>query len=52
MAGIGLAVRQPTKAEGDLIGLGAYIYTDTVKEAQALVNLAISAEAIVEMIPF
>ena len=49
---IGLAVRQPTKAEGDLIGLGAYIYTDTVKEAQALVNLAISAEAIVEMIPF
>jgi hypothetical protein len=49
---IGLAVRQPTKAEGDLIGYGAYTYTDTVKEAQALVNLAISAEAIVEMIPF
>jgi hypothetical protein len=49
---IGFAVVQPTRGSDDIIAKGALKYTDTVKEAQSLVNLAISAEAIVEMIPF
>ena len=49
---IGLAVVQPGRGSDDRIAQGALTYTDTVKEAQSLVNLAIGAEAIVEMIPF
>ncbi len=49
---IGLAVSQPPKNSDDFIGKGAMTYTDTIKEAQAIVNLAISTEAVIEMIPF
>jgi hypothetical protein len=49
---IGFSVVQPSKCSDDFIAKGALTYTDTVKEAQAVVNLVISAEAVVEMIPF
>jgi len=49
---IGLAVSPPGKCSDDIIAKGAMTYTDTVKEAQAVVNLLIAGEAIIEMIPF
>ena len=36
----------------DFIAKGANIYTETVKEAQAVVNLVISGEEVVEMVRF
>ena len=49
---IGFAVNQPSNCSDDLIAQGATIYTDTVKEAQTLVNLANSAALVADMIPF
>ena len=49
---IGLAVRSLEACSDDIIAKGATVLTDTIKETQSLVNLAISTEAVVEMIPF
>jgi hypothetical protein len=49
---IGFVVDQPSKCSDDLIAQGATIYTDTVKEAQALANLANSVALVVDLIPF
>jgi len=49
---IGLAVAVIPPDSDDDIGKGALTYTQTVKEAQALVNLAKAVELAVEIIPF
>jgi hypothetical protein len=49
---IGLAVNQPSRCSDDIIAKGALTYTDTVKEVQALANLANSAALALEIIPF
>ncbi|OGO52761.1 MAG: hypothetical protein A2Z32_03845 [Chloroflexi bacterium RBG_16_69_14] len=49
---IGLAVVQPEKGSDDVIAKGALTYTDTVKEAEALVNLVNSVAMATELIPF
>jgi hypothetical protein len=49
---IGLAVSPPDRRSKDVVAIGAMKYTETVKEAQALVNLAAAAAAVAELIPF
>ncbi|OAN36780.1 hypothetical protein [Mycolicibacterium iranicum] len=49
---IGFAVNQPSKCSDDIIAQGATTYTDTVKEAQALINLVNSVALVIDMIPF
>jgi len=49
---IGVAVRALEACSDDIIAKGAMKWTDTVKETQSLVNLAISGDAVVELIPF
>jgi hypothetical protein len=49
---IGLAVNAPSKCTDDKIAKGAMVYTDTVKEAQALSNLVNSVALALETIPF
>lgn len=49
---VGLAVVQPEKCSDDVIAKGALAYTKTVKDAQAVANLANSIAQAVEIIPF
>jgi hypothetical protein len=49
---IGLSIVTFTKKPDDKIGQGALNYTNTVKEAQALLNLAKAVELAVDVIPF
>jgi len=49
---IGLTVLSfPEKSE-DMVGVGALHYTQTVKDAQAVLNLTKAAEAAIDMVPF
>lgn len=48
---IGLAVATIPDSSDDNLGKGALIYTETVKEVQALLNLAKAVELAVEIIP-
>ncbi len=48
---IGLAIPNSV-ADDDVVGSGAMTYTATVKEAQALLNLAKAVELAVDVIPF
>ncbi len=49
---IGLAVATIPAKTGDIIGKGALDYTNTLKEAQALLNLAKAVELAADVIPF
>jgi hypothetical protein len=49
---ISMAVGLPDKCSDDTIGKGALEYSNLVKDAQAIANLANTAEQIVELIPF
>jgi len=49
---IGLAVANLASSSDDEIGKGALMYTQTVKEAQAISNLVKAAELAVDIIPF
>jgi hypothetical protein len=49
---IGMAVNAPSKCSDDTIAQGAYTYSTTAKEAQAVVNLANTAQLAADMIPF
>lgn len=49
---IGLEVANSGTSGKDLIGQGALAYTQTVKEAQAVLNLGESVEEVIDMIPF
>lgn len=49
---IGLAVANITPDSDDKLGFGALTYTQTVKEAQALLNLVKSVELIVDVVTF
>jgi hypothetical protein len=49
---LGMAVNPPGKCSDDKIAKGAMVYTDTVKEAQALSNLVNSVALAIETIPF
>ncbi len=49
---IGLQIAGFPDNSDDTIGRGALSYTQTVKEAQALLNLAKSVELAVDIVPF
>jgi hypothetical protein len=49
---IGLAVNPIDKCSNDVIGKGAFDYTNIAKEAQAIANLANTVAQVVELIPF
>lgn len=49
---IGLAIATLTPDSDDKLGYGALTYTQTVKEAQALLNLVKSVELIVDVVTF
>ena len=49
---IGLAVAQLADGEEDPLGFGALQYTQTVKEAQTLLNLAKAVELAVDVVTF
>ena len=49
---IGLSVAQLVNGEEDPLGFGALQYTQTVKEAQTLLNLGKAAELAVDIVPF
>jgi hypothetical protein len=49
---IGMAVNAPSKCSDDTIAQGAYTYSTTAKEAQAVVNLANTVQLAADMIPF
>lgn len=49
---IGLAVANLASSSSDEIGKGALMYTQTVKEAQAILNLVKAVELAVDIIPF
>lgn len=49
---IGLAVNQIDKCTDDVIGQGALAYSTTAKEAQAMLNLANTAQLAADIIPF
>lgn len=49
---IGLAIASFPENTDDIIGRGALTYTQTVKEAQALLNLAKAVELAIDVIPF
>jgi hypothetical protein len=49
---IGMAVNAPSKCSDDTIAQGAFTYSTTAKEAQAVVNLANTVQLASDMIPF
>jgi hypothetical protein len=49
---IGMAVNPIDKCSEDVIARGALTYTNTAKEAQAILNLANTVELVVDLIPF
>jgi hypothetical protein len=49
---LSMTVMAPDPFSTDLLAEGAMMYTNTVKEVQAVANLANTAEQIVELIPF
>jgi hypothetical protein len=49
---IGMAVSSVSKCSDDLVGQGAFTYSTTAKEAQAVANLANTVELAADMIPF
>ncbi len=49
---IGMAVNQITKCTDDAIGQGALAYSTTAKEAQAVLNLANTAQLAADIVPF
>jgi hypothetical protein len=49
---IGLAVNAIDNCSDDVVGKGALEYSNLAKEAQAILNLANTAEQIAELIPF
>jgi hypothetical protein len=49
---VGLAVIQPDKCSDDTIAKGALTYTNTIKDVQAVANLANSIALAIEIIPF
>lgn len=49
---IGLSVNPIDKCSDDTVGKGALEYSNLAKDAQAMVNLAFTAEQIVDLIPF
>jgi hypothetical protein len=49
---IGMAVNAIDKCSDDVVGKGALEYSNIAKDAQAIANLANTAEQIVELIPF
>ena len=48
---LGLAVVPPGQCSDDVIGKGALEYTNTAKEAQAVLNLANTASLATDLIP-
>ena len=49
---IGLAVTPPAKCSDDIVAKGAFEYTNVVKEAQAVLNLANTVQIAVDIVPF
>jgi len=49
---IGMAVRSVSKCSDDLVAQGAFTYSTTAKEVQAVANLANTVELAADMIPF
>jgi hypothetical protein len=49
---IGMAVTAPSKCSDDTVAQGAYTYSTTAKEAQAIANLANTVQLAADMIPF
>ncbi len=49
---IGMAVNAPTKCSDDAVAQGAYSYSTTAKEVQAVANLANTVRLAADMIPF
>ena len=49
---IGLAVTPPAKCSDDVVAKGAFEYTNVMKEAQAVANLANTVQLAADIIPF
>ena len=49
---IGMAVVPPSPCSDDKIAKGAFTYSETAKEAMAVLNLVNTVEQVVELIPF
>src|SRR5262245_36606494 len=49
---LGLAVVPPGTCSDDIVGKGAFTYSETAKEAMAVVNLANTVSQVADLIPF